>query len=197
MRRALIPLVLVAALAAPPAHAAQEEPLPQEEQDVLVVGDSLAVGMRPWIGTAIEARPVRYSVRGGIGTPVGVKRLREALEVSLPTTVVLSLGTNDGPDPLRFNQRVQRILELVPADACVVWPSIHRAKRKGPFRQLNRVLRDIASRDRRITIIPWDRMIDRGTARLPDGVHPDDAGYQLLGAKVSQAVRKGCRLRRG
>lgn len=192
MRHALAP-VLVLVMAAPIAPAVAQEPARAAQQNVLVVGDSLAVGMRRYLGAAVDERPVRYSVKGGITTPAGMSRLRAQLREVVPTAVVISLGTNDGPDPFRFASRIDRVLELVPAQACIVWHAIHRSARKGAFRPMNRVLRAAARRDTRLTVVGWDRSVDQGSVVLADGIHPDADGYRRRGAQVASAVRRGCR----
>lgn len=160
--------------------------------EALVLGDSLAVGMRSALGPRLAGRPASYSVRSGITTPQGITRLQRALTRTTPDVVVVSLGTNDGSDPFRFAIRMDRVLELVPRRACVVWPAIHRAPRKGAFRALNRVLRAKAREDDRLHVVGWDRMVDSGRVRLPDGVHPDAAGYRARAQAVSRAARSAC-----
>jgi len=159
---------------------------------VLIVGDSLAVGMKPFLGEMIADREVTFHARGGWTTPQGMQALRMDLQRYVPQTVVINLGTNDGADPAVFADRVRRILRVVPAYTCVVWPSIVRPARKGEYHGLNRVLRDAAHDDPRLTIIDWDRMVARGRVRLPDGLHPDDDGYRWRSWVTAGAVNRGC-----
>ena len=159
---------------------------------VLIVGDSLAVGMRQFMREMITDREVTFDVRNGRTTPQGLEALRLDLEQYSPQTIVVSLGTNDGSDPRRFADRVTRTLRAVPPRACVVWPTIVRPPRKGAYRQLNRVLHDAARRDRRLTVIPWDRMVAKGQVRLRDGLHPTVEGYRFRSWVTAAAVRRGC-----
>jgi lysophospholipase L1-like esterase len=168
---------------------ARSAPAPAE---VLVVGDSLAVGIRRFLGPLLAGRHLTWSVRSGITTPQGMQRLRAALRRAAPQTVVLSLGTNDGSDPRRFADRLARTLAMVPPGACVVWPAVHRAVRKGAYRPLNRVQRAAARADGRLTVVGWDRMVARGAVALPDGVHPDERGFRTRGRVIAEAVRRGC-----
>ena len=161
---------------------------------VLIVGDSLAVGMRPFLGALITDRQVRFDVRAGWTTPQGMEALRVELEQYAPQTVVISLGSNDGSDAKVFASRVRRVLRGMPRHSCVVWPAIMRPKRKGDYRGLNRVLRDEARRDRRLTVINWDRMVLKGQVTLRDGLHPDEDGYRWRAWVTAGAVQRGCRV---
>jgi hypothetical protein len=159
---------------------------------VLIVGDSLAVGMRPFMRDLITDREVTFDARGGWTTPQGMEALRLDLTQYAPQTVVISLGTNDGSDPDVFADRVRRILRALPAYTCVVWPTIIRPKRKGAYEGLNRVLRSEARRDRRLTLVDWDRMVIKGQVALPDGLHPDEDGYRWRAWVTAAAVQRGC-----
>ena len=140
-------LVVLVAITAPlaVAHA--------QDDAVLVVGDSLAVGTQPYLGPLLEGRTVVSDVRNGITTPQGMRLVRIALRTVSTKTVVLSLGTNDGGDPRRFADRLRRTMALLRPDACVVWATIIRPPRKGPYRDLNRVLHQAKRRDPRIDVV--------------------------------------------
>jgi len=160
---------------------------------VLIVGDSLAVGMQPFLGEMITDRHLTFDVRNGWTTPQGMEALRLDLQQFAPQTVVINLGTNDGSDPLVFADRIRRILRAVPSNSCIVWPSITRPPRKGAYKELNRVLRDAARRDERMTILNWDRMVAKGTVAMRDAIHPTSEGYRFRAYVTAAAVRRGCR----
>jgi GDSL-like Lipase/Acylhydrolase family len=172
------------ALACPTAHAAQGP--------VLVLGDSLAVGMRPFLGSMLPDREVVWDARTGRTTPQGLARLRADLPQVAPTTVVVSLGTNDGSDPGHFASRMRRLLFALPPTACVVWPAIYRPPRKGPYEALNRVLRRQARSDPRFVVPRWDVVVLRGEVRLPDGLHPDEFGFLHRSRIVASAIDHQC-----
>jgi lysophospholipase L1-like esterase len=174
----------VVALACPAARAAQGP--------VLVVGDSLAVGMRPFLIPMLGGREVAWNARTGRTTPQGLQVLRATLPQVTPTTVVVSLGTNDGSDPRRFADRIRRVLGALPPRACVIWPTIIRPPRKGPYAALDRVLRDQARRDPRFVVPSWDYAVLRGNVRLPDGVHPDAFGFLYRSRMIVRAIRSRC-----
>jgi lysophospholipase L1-like esterase len=178
-------VIAVLALAAPAAQAAMPSP-------VLVVGDSLAVGMKPYLGQLLGASEVVWDARSGRTTPEGLVRLRARLREVTPQTVVISLGTNDGPDPARFADRIHRALAVIPASACVVWTDINRPPRKGRYHALNRVLELAATQDPRMVLVHWDRAVLRRSVSLPDGLHPDAAGFAFRSRMVAGAIARGC-----
>jgi lysophospholipase L1-like esterase len=180
-------LVIALLLLAVPAVAQAEMPSP-----VLVVGDSLAVGMRPYLGTQLGPSEVVWDARSGRTTPEGLVRLRARLGEVTPQTVVISLGTNDGPNPRRFAERVQRALDAIPASACVVWADINRPPRKGRYHGLNRTLELAAEHDPRMVLVHWDRAVLRGSVSLPDGLHPDAAGFRYRSLMIAGAIARGC-----
>jgi lysophospholipase L1-like esterase len=162
------------------------------DSDVLVVGDSLAVGTLPYLGPMLGGRNIVAAAKSGITTPEGMKLVRKELRVVTPKTVVISLGTNDGSDPHRFADRVRRTMSLLPENACVIWATIIRPKRKGAYRGLNRVLQQAKRRDPRIVVVDWEHAVMNGAVFLPDGVHADDAGYRYRSAMIADAIEAGC-----
>jgi lysophospholipase L1-like esterase len=163
-----------------------------EAAEVLIVGDSLAVGMKPFLREMIPDRKVTVDARHGRTTPQGMEALRLDLQYTAPQTVVISLGTNDGSNVKIFGDRVRRMLLEIDPDTCIVWPAIIRPPRKGDYRGLNKVLRREARRDRRMTVIPWDRMVSKGTVSLRDGIHPNPDGYRFRAYVTAAAVARGC-----
>lgn len=181
-------LAVALLLVAPQRAAVAQEQVP----DVLIIGDSIAVGTMPFLDALLPDRNITWDAVNGRTTPGGLQALREALREIEPQSVVVTLGTNDGPDPHRFTERLRRMLRDVSPDTCVVWSTIVRPARKGRYAALNRALRAEAARDHRLVLINWDRAVKRGTVRLRDGLHADEAGYRYLSFKIAQAVHAGC-----
>lgn len=159
---------------------------------VLIVGDSLAVGMQDFLSEMITDREVTFDAGNGWTTPQGMSRLRLDMQRYAPQTVVVSLGTNDGSHPGVFADRVRRTLALIPPDTCVVWLTIVRPPRKGEYEGLNRVLRNAAREDARLQLINWDRMVHKGTVGMRDGIHPNVEGYRFRAWVTAAAVQRGC-----
>ena len=180
----LLALLVLLLGAVAPAHAG--------DSDVIVVGDSLAVGTLPYLGPMLGGRNIVAAAQNGITTPKGMSLLRRELRVVTPKTVIISLGTNDGSDPKRFADRVRRTMSLLPENACAVWATIIRPKRKGAYRGLNRVLHQAKRRDPRIVVVNWEYAVKVGAVQLPDGLHADAAGYQYRSAMIAEAIELGC-----
>ena len=184
----LAALVLIAVAAGATAvRSPAEAPSP-----VLIVGDSLAVGLEPHLGAMLQSSAIVWDARSGRTTPQGLVRLRARLREVTPRTVVISLGTNDGPDPRRFADRISRVLQAIPATDCVVWLDINRPPRKGRYEALNRVLYEAADRDPRLVVVHWDRAVRRGNVALPDGLHPDPDGFRYRSRLIAAAMARGC-----
>jgi lysophospholipase L1-like esterase len=184
---ALVAMLALFAAAAPAARAA--------DSDVLVVGDSLAVGTLPYLPQLLTDRTVVSDVKSGITTPEGMRLLRMSLRTVSPTTVVFSLGSNDGADPTRFANRLRRTLALLPPSTCVVWSTIIRPPRKGAYRGLNRVLHNFKKKDPRLVVVDWEHAVTGGAVSLPDGLHADPDGYRYRSEMIANAVHAGCAAR--
>jgi lysophospholipase L1-like esterase len=168
-------------------------PVPPPGTDLLVVGDSLAVGTMPYLDDMLPTGVnVTWDAVDGRTTPQGIESLQFDLREVAPEVVAVSLGSNDGPDPKRFTGRIRRMLADLPQHTCVAWFTIVRPPRKGRYGGLNAALRAEARRDPRLVVIGWDRAVQRGTVRLPDGLHADAAGYRYRSSKIVQAVHAGC-----
>ena len=74
----------------------------------------------------------------------------------------------------------------------MIWPSIVRPDRKGDESGLNRVLRRYAARDDRLTVLDWQGACSAATSCLPDGLHPDPAGYQRRSQMIATALQREC-----
>jgi len=160
--------------------------------DVLVVGDSLAVGTQPFLEPMLGGAHLVADVRNGITTPQGMRLLRMSLRTVTPTTVIVSLGTNDGGNALRFRNRLSRTMALLPLDTCVVWTTIIRPRRKGPYRPLNRVLHTFKKQEPRLVVVDWEHAVTGGSVFLPDGLHADPEGYRYRSTMIADAVNAGC-----
>jgi GDSL-like Lipase/Acylhydrolase family len=192
--RRLIPTSIAAALACAalaPAAADAQLVAVNPQSSVLVVGDSLAVGLRPYLQQQLGT-DVAWDAKSGRTTPQGLTALRGALKVVQPTTVVVSLGTNDGSSPARFQDRIDRMLSAIGSRRCVVWANIYRPARKGPYAALNTVLQTEATRVARLHLVDWLGAVNRRAVTLPDGLHPDTEGFEYRSQLIADAVKDDC-----
>ena len=157
---------------------------------VTLVGDSLNVGIEPYVADALPGWKMVANDQVGRVTPQGIAEL-EAGRPTLSNYVVVSLGTNDPPSEVAaFRRDVARVLALVGPNRCVVWATIWRDER--PDDAFNDVLRDAAKANRRVTLVEWAEMVEQNPDLLaPDRLHGNEDGYRERARKVAAAV-KGC-----
>jgi len=184
-------LLTASVTAALPSAAAARVTAADASARVLVVGDSLAVGLEPTLPELL-GEDVAWDAKSGRTTPQGLVALRSSLKVVRPKVVIVSLGTNDGPDPRRFAGRIDRALAAIGPNACVVWSDIYRPARKGPYAALNGVLNQEALKVKRLHLVAWDRAVTRRAVTLPDGLHPDAAGFAYRSELIADAVHAHC-----
>ncbi|MDP9347392.1 MAG: hypothetical protein M3P44_17075 [Actinomycetota bacterium] len=161
-------------------------------RDLVVIGDSLAVG----IGAALPADLPgwRVQVDGRVGRP-----LAEGLAVMAERPIApdgsmvlaVSLFTNDDPThTAQLRAAVSIALGRVGARGCVVWGTIARPPLNGvSYQAANAVLERAAAADPRLRLVPWAQATAQRPALLgPDGVHPTPQGYQLLARLYADAA---------
>jgi len=186
MRRALTlgAAVVVLAAAAAPAHAA--------ERSLLVVGDSLAEGTRPYIPKELPGWRVRQSTKVSRHASEGDDVMRRYGD-RLPRVIHASLGTNDDPgDVDGFRAAIGAVMKLAGADRCVVWANIVRPPYAGTsYRGYNRALADEDARRDNLLVLNWKRMVRRHPGWLADdGVHVSADGYAARARATARLVRR-------
>lgn len=155
---------------------------------VALVGDSLNVGVEPYLPAALPGFDVVANDRVGRRTEEGIAEIEQG-RVRLAPHVVVSLGTNDSPSAVAaFRAAVGRLLELIGPDRCLVWATIWRDG--APSEALNQVLRDAAAANRRMRLVEWAAMVqDHPDWLAPDGLHGSPAGYRERANATASAVR--------
>jgi hypothetical protein len=190
MRRVLA-VVPVAALAtavafAPAAQAA--------ERSLLVNGDSLAEGTRPYVPDELPGWRVRQSTEVSRHASEGADVLRRYGR-SLPRVIHVSLGTNDDPSQTdAFRAAVADVMKVAGSKRCVVWANVRRPPyRRVSYRGYNRVLADEDAKRENLLVLNWVRMVRRHPEWLAgDGVHVSAAGYAARAKSAARLVRR-CR----
>jgi lysophospholipase L1-like esterase len=156
---------------------------------VTLVGDSLNVGIEPYVPDALPGWKVVANDQVGRVTAEGIAEL-EAGRPALSNYVVVSLGTNDPPTEVAtFREDVRRFLELVGPNRCVAWATIWRDGQ--PNDGFNDVLRDAARANRRLILVEWAEMIEQRPELLaPDGLHGSENGYRERARAVAAALKR-------
>ncbi len=162
-------------------------PGPSLPHDVLVVGDSLAVGMEASLRSALPGWRVR--VDGKISRPLAEGMRILSQEPDVPAIVAFSLFTNDDPGATSALERAVRATAARPG-GCAIWATIVRPPYNGvSYDTANRVLQGLDG-------LPGLRLVDwaGAVARSPsfvagDGVHGTAEGYRARGELYAAAIR--------
>jgi lysophospholipase L1-like esterase len=159
---------------------------------VFVIGDSLAVGTRPYLGRDLGGWQVRTSASISKQAPQGAAELTRR---HLPPVVVASLGTNRDPHAVSsFEHSVREALGAVGKHGCLVWPNIVRPAVGGAtYAGYNRVLDRLAAKHDNLRIVDWVAMDAHNRGWFgEDGVHPNATGYMARARAMARQVRR-CR----
>jgi predicted aspartyl protease len=178
-------------LASKPAPVEQPPSPPTGEHTLLVDGDSLAIGARPYLEDLLRGWRITHSASIGRPTADGIAALRRY--DSLPHVLVMSLGTNDDSRATEeFRAAIRQTLEIAGRGRCVVWPNIVRPPFRGvSYDGFNVVLSDEAKRSSNLIVIDWAAIVrDHPDWRTPDQVHLTPAGYQARAQEIATAVSR-------
>jgi hypothetical protein len=182
MRFGALVAVLTLAIAGPAAAA----------PSLLHVGDSLAVGSDPPLRQLLPGWSVTTDALKSRPTAAGVAIIDR--QPSLPSRLVVELGTNDSPDQsAQFAGYVRHVLALAGANRCVVWVNIHRPPYNGiSYAGYNRALDQVAASSPNLAVVDWNGMVNANPALVGgDGVHATPDGYRARAAAIAQAL-EGC-----
>jgi lysophospholipase L1-like esterase len=160
---------------------------------LVLVGDSLAVGIRSLLPALLPGWRVRIDGRGGRPLADGMAVLAGTeLPSDGSAVLAISLFTNDDPAHTgALEAAARQTLRRAGARGCVVWASIARPPLDGvTVAAANRVLARLAEADPRLRLVPWAREVAAHPSLLgPDGVHPTPDGYRLRAELYAQAAR--------
>lgn len=173
---------------------------------VLLIGDSLAVGLATPLGALARDMGLAFLATATVGTRIDQWAQSEPLKATLesfkPTVVIVSLGTNDAymlPPPdvgKRQAPYLDTLLRAINAGfthsedygmgpRAIVWlapPTLPPAASSlAPVRALIESQATILNR--RISIFPSDRLT---LARGPDGIHPVVSAYAAWAGAIWQ-----------
>jgi hypothetical protein len=159
-----------------------------ERGSVTLVGDSLNVGVEPFLQEELHGWDVHTDDVVGRPTTTGLERLTSQ-STTLGRYVVISLGTNDPESSVgAFSAAIGDVLGLAGRGRCVVWATIHRDG--DAYEPFNDALRAAASKNRNLRLVDWAGMIRVHPDWLvSDGVHATTDGYHERAKAVVAAMR--------
>jgi lysophospholipase L1-like esterase len=161
---------------------------PPPRSSVSLVGDSLNVGVEPFLQGALPGWTMHADDEIGRPTSDGLERLR-AEQSTLAPYVVISLGTNDPQDAVTdFEHAAEKALALAGPHRCIVWLTIHRDGMA--YEPFNAVLRDLAAENHNLRVVEWARMAEQHPSYLaPDEIHGSPEGYAARAKAIVAAMR--------
>lgn len=160
---------------------------------ILIYGDSLAIGLSAYAGGAFAAAGLptpKVEGRIGMKAATGLANLR-ARCTSLPSTVIVSLGTNDfWLSSTTAEGWVNSLAACAGPQRTIIWVNTYLRPRSAVYagyRNVNRGLLRAAVRHPNVHIIDWASFVAGGGISLRDGVHPFAAGYRLRANFIATA----------
>ncbi len=182
MKRVLVILVLaVLTSAMAPAGSSDAEVAPQ--RDVLVIGDSIALGAESQIvsrfadlgWTARVDAEVSRPTQTGIDIVAGI-------DGELPPHVVVALGANDGGSRA-FGGRVEQMIGLLADVPNVYWVNV--AEVRDYYPTVNAAIAGAVERRDDLVVLDWNSMaLPRPHLTAADGLHLTGAGGDAYASMV-------------
>jgi hypothetical protein len=161
---------------------------------LVLVGDSLAVGVRSLLPAALPGWKVQVLARTGrpLAEGMGVVSGLDLSRGSSRPVLAVSLFTNDDPGHTdALEAAVRKTLSSVGSGGCVIWSTIVRPPVNGTsYRAANALLARLAAEDPRLRLVPWAEQVAANPKLVgSDGVHATPAGYQLRAQLYAQAAQ--------
>jgi lysophospholipase L1-like esterase len=153
--------------------------------EVFIEGDSLTVGMAPYLPDLLSSAGWAVTLDGQVGrdTATGIGILAQRAP-EIRGTLVVALGTNDPPDVRLFSDRIDEVMQVA-AGHRVIWVSIAR----NGWDDLDAALLAARSAWPNLQVLDWRPVIAAHPDMLAgDGIHLTQAGYQLRSQVVAAAI---------
>ncbi len=163
--------------------------------EVAVLGDSLTVGVKPYLESTMERRNcelVWVDALSGRRTGEGIEVLRERIsDGDLPSVLIVGLGTNDRYQLDQFSDRVDEVVELANGRHVIWIETAHLPIRA----RLNAILAERAAAHPNLSVMAWnDAYWAHGAWRGTDDVHCTKDGSlaraQLMARAAAESVVK-------
>jgi len=155
---------------------------------ITFLGDSLNVGLEPYVAEELAGWDVRHHNRAGKTTQEGLDELR-SLDEPLAPVLVVSLGTNDfNGDPELFGQQVEAILDRAGNRRCVIWSTLWLY---GPLDALNAMLHDAARAHSNLELDDWAALVESRRELVAfDQVHGSPEGYAERATSIARIAER-------
>ena len=176
-------------------------PRPEAEPDVtaaprpdrvVVVGDSLAVGIEPLLPALLPGADVSVDALTSRPLAAGMDIIASMDLRSEPTALAVSLFTNDDPRNVdALEAAVRATVDAVAPDGCAIWATIVRPPYAGvSYRAANARLVALDAELEDLEVVPWAEQVAASPELLAgDGVHATPQGYQARAALYAEAIQ--------
>ncbi|HUR83719.1 MAG TPA: hypothetical protein VMY78_00105 [Solirubrobacteraceae bacterium] len=173
-----------------PASGTREPARPALPRDVLVIGDSLAIGMADALRAALPGWQVRVDAKISRPLAEGLRIL--GAQSGAPAILAFSLFTNDDPRSIRALESAVRATASRPG-GCAVWATIAAPPVRGvDYGAANGLLRGLAGDPElalSLKIVDWGAAVAERPALIAgDGVHGTPEGYRVRGELYADAM---------
>jgi hypothetical protein len=142
-------------------------PLPASARNLVVIGDSLAVGMQPFLQQYLQGWNTTVDARAGRPLAEGMRQFDAKPDPSNETVYAFSLFTNDGPTNLTA---LETAVKRSTTKGCAVWATIVRPAVGGTsYDGANSRLNGLASN--RVKVVQWADQVSKNPGWIAgDGV---------------------------
>ena len=168
----------------------QTEPMLPPGEDTLVLGDSLALTVYPYLADLVPDRYVSYEAEVGRTTGGTAAALRAMS--SIPQMVIVSSGTNDA-DGASLEADATEILDRLGPDRCVVWVDVVRPDSQyAPASELNAAIDRVAAGRDNVRVLQWTELVATHPGWMSsEGIHPNREG-SIGRANAFAAASEAC-----
>jgi hypothetical protein len=154
---------------------------------VLLIGDSLGLGIQPYLSGLLPGWSVTSDSRTGRPLAEGMSRWRA--ERGSAAVSAFSLFTNDAPTN---TSALEAAVRESASGGCAVWATIVRPPQGGTsYKAANQVLERLAQElPGRVVVVPWAATVAATPGLVgSDGVHATTQGYQQRAQLYAQAIQ--------
>jgi hypothetical protein len=172
----------------------QPVPAPSGPGDLILIGDSLAVGIEGLLPAQLPGWTVATDALTSRPLAAGMTILART-RVPDGAVVAMSLFTNDDPThTAALEEAVRTSVRRAGPRGCAVWATIARPPFNGrSYAAANALLHRLdAQLGRRLALVPWAEQASRAGWLAGDGVHGTPEGYRQR-ARLYAAAARSCR----